>query len=240
MNLVEQPVKRPDFKPQFHLDSGPELQCSKGVTLPELLIATAITSIVIAVAFSGLLIIIDADNKAEEQVDRRGELNRALDFIATDIREATSISYTPPLDWKDEASSPYQPVFYLLKPPDAGGAQRAVGYYVRDANDVVWQGPRVVYRLEPSNGDPTATADDDLSNKIFQDVGTKGSALVDAVVAQSPTCSDLPGTPSTGLPDVGLKVFISNEQTAKVCLAGEVDKADNLSLETQVFARGRP
>ncbi|WP_158535019.1 hypothetical protein [Acaryochloris thomasi] len=209
------------------------------MTLPELLIATAITSVVVTVAFSGLLTIIDANDKAEGQTDRRGELNRALDFIADDVREATLISATVPSDWTDTSSSLYTPIFYLLKPSDAGGTERAVGYYTRSASGVVWQGPQVVYRLEPSNGKDTMTADDDLDNQIFRQVGTKGDPLVDAIISTSPNCSPLAGVSAAGLPNVGLKVFIANKQTAKVCLAGKIEEANDLSIETQVFARGR-
>ncbi|MEO0376367.1 MAG: prepilin-type N-terminal cleavage/methylation domain-containing protein [Cyanobacteria bacterium P01_A01_bin.17] len=202
-----------------------------GFTLPELLIATAITSIVIAVAFSGLLTITEANNKAEDQIDRRRELNRALDFIADDVREATLISETVPPGWTDMPSSPYTPIFYLLKPPQAGGPQQAVGYYVRSAGGVVWRGPLVVYRLQPSGTD--------LAAQNFPNIGANGRALVDAITATSPNCLPLTGASAVGQPNVGLKVFIADDQTAKVCLAGQLDDTDSLSLETQVFTRGR-
>ena len=209
---------------------------ARGFTLPELLIATAITSVVIAVAFSGLLAIIRANDQNEDQIDRRGELNRALNFMATDIREATTISYTVPAGWNDTTSALYTPVFYLLKPPNSGGSQRAVGYYVRAASGVVWQGPRVVYRLEPTD------TDNDLSNKILQQVGTKGDALIDAIIMPTTAiCSPLPGAlpvPS-GRPETGLKAFIASDQVAKICIAGRVEGSDDLSLETRVFIRGR-
>lgn len=232
-------IKNHPVKPLSLGPSELDSPSNRGMTLPELLIATAITSVVVAVAFSGLLTIIDANDKAEGQTDRRGELNRALDFIADDVREATLISATVPSGWTDTSSSLYTPIFYLLKPPEAGGPERAVGYYTRAASGVVWQGPRVVYRLEPSNGDSATTADDDLNNQILRQVGTRGDPLVDAITATSPSCNPLAGVSTAGLPDVGLRVFIANEQTAKVCLAGEVEDADDLSLETQVFARGR-
>jgi prepilin-type N-terminal cleavage/methylation domain-containing protein len=236
MMLMEaHPVK--PLNPRQSVRSQP--RCS-GFTLSELLIATAITSVVLAVAFSGLLTLIQADDRAKDQVDRRSELNRALNFIASDMREATAVSYAAPPGWTDLASAQYSPVFYLLKPPQPDGSgppvTPAIAYYVRSARGV-WQGPRVVYRLQP-----THNADNDLRNRIFQDVGTKGDALVDAIVIPTaPICSALAGALSApaGRPEMGLKVFISGAQTAKVCLAGRVEKTRNLSLETQVFTRGR-
>ncbi len=234
-----QPVKRPNFGVPFSQSVGKKASCPPGFTLSELLIASAIMGVVIAVSSAGVLTMIQANDKAEEQSIRRIELNRALEFMADDIREATSISYTVPPGWTDNASAKYTPIFYLLK-PSVGGTPTTVAYYIRSGSGVVWQSPRVIYRLEPTNGKPAKTADDDLNNKVFQNVGTKGSPLVDAVIASSPTCQPLSGTTDAGLPNVGLKVFIdANQQTAKVCMAGKLGKTDSISLETQVFARGR-
>jgi prepilin-type N-terminal cleavage/methylation domain-containing protein len=213
---------------------------SAGFTLTELLVASAIMGMVVAVASAGLLAIIRANDRAREQIIRRSELNRALDFIADDIRGATLISYTKPPGWTEAAAAPYQPLFYLVKPSPSGGTLPTVAYYIRSTRGVVWQGPRVLYRLEPSNGSASTRADDDLDNKIFQQVGTKGNPLVDAIIAKAPTCRPLPGTSTSGLPDVGARVFIAQHKTAKVCLAGKLDKTNSVSLEIQVFSRGRP
>jgi prepilin-type N-terminal cleavage/methylation domain-containing protein len=61
-----------------------------GFTLTELLVASAITSVVLA--GSGLMTLLTADQAAEQRQNRRQELNRALAFIADDIRAAQAIN----------------------------------------------------------------------------------------------------------------------------------------------------
>jgi prepilin-type N-terminal cleavage/methylation domain-containing protein len=63
-----------------------------GFTLTELLVASAITSVVLVLAGSGLMTLLTADQAAEQRQNRRQELNRALAFIADDIRAAQAIN----------------------------------------------------------------------------------------------------------------------------------------------------
>ncbi|MGB7417246.1 MAG: prepilin-type N-terminal cleavage/methylation domain-containing protein [Thermosynechococcaceae cyanobacterium] len=223
---VQHPNGRSFAYPSWNCNSD------QGFTLTELLIASAIMSVVVAIAFGGLLSMIQANDTAKDQIIRRSELDRALDFMADDIREATSISYTKPPGWTEAASTNYQPLFYLVKPPLPDGTQPTVAYYVRLAKGVVWQKPWVLYRLEPSNAD--------LNSKTFQDVGNRGDPLVDAIIGTAPACKPLPGTSTAGLLDVGARIFIAQNQTAKVCLAGKLGETNSVSLETQVFTRGHP
>lgn len=196
----------------------------QGFTLSELMIASTITGVILAVASVGLFTMIQVNDRSDEQARQRVELNRALDFITDDIREATTISHTVPPGWTDSSSAEYRPLFYLLKPTGTG-----IAYYDHAATEA-WRGPRVVYRLEPTDGD--------LTSRTFQQVGRRGHALVDAITATAPTCQPLPGS-SAGRP-VGLRIFIADSQTAKVCLAGQLSRRDSLSLETQVATRGQP
>jgi len=65
---------------------------SAGFTLIELLVAMSITTIVVGLAGSGLVTIMDANNKGEAETQRRTNLNRALDFISDEVRMASSVS----------------------------------------------------------------------------------------------------------------------------------------------------
>jgi prepilin-type N-terminal cleavage/methylation domain-containing protein len=65
-----------------------------GFTLTELLIATAITGIVLTMAGAGLITLLSSNQAAEQRQNRRQELNRALAFIADDIRAAQRINRT--------------------------------------------------------------------------------------------------------------------------------------------------
>lgn len=69
-------------------------RASAGFTLIELLVAMSITTIVVTIAGSGLIAIMQNNNKAEAETLRRIELNRALDFIMDEIRTARRINTT--------------------------------------------------------------------------------------------------------------------------------------------------
>jgi type II secretory pathway component PulJ len=67
-------------------------QSSAGFTLIELLVAMSITIIVVTLAGSGLIAIMQNNIKAEAETLRRVELNRALDFIGDEIRTSKTIA----------------------------------------------------------------------------------------------------------------------------------------------------
>lgn len=67
-------------------------QAALGFTLMELLVAAAITSVVIAVVFLGVLAAIRGNRLAEARTRRRIDLSRAFDFISNEIRMATRIN----------------------------------------------------------------------------------------------------------------------------------------------------
>ena len=62
-----------------------------GFTLVELLVGLTIASMVITISGMGLSAIMNANAKAEDETSRRIELNRALDFIADEVRRSQKI-----------------------------------------------------------------------------------------------------------------------------------------------------
>jgi len=186
---------------------------SAGFTLIELLVAMAISTIVIGVAGFGLVTILDKNNKAEAETLRRTNLNRALDFIADDIRESKSVSTTLPPAWTSwTVPTGYTGVLFLTKP----GTPTQVAYYTRSSSGVVWQGPQIIYRKDGSD-DP--------------------QALVDGIATSSPSCTGS-GTASSGT--VGFKVFVDNSRSVKICLLGKLRASETYSVGTTVFARSAP
>ncbi|MBK1989838.1 prepilin-type N-terminal cleavage/methylation domain-containing protein [Sphaerospermopsis aphanizomenoides BCCUSP55] len=69
-----------------------DLDVDKGFTLIEVLVAAAIMAIVVALAGTAFVGILQQNRKAEVESERRTNLNRALDYIANDIRMAKSIT----------------------------------------------------------------------------------------------------------------------------------------------------
>lgn len=180
---------------------------SKGFTLVELLVAVAITGIVITVAGFGLVAILQANKKAEAQTERRMDLNRALDYIADDIKESSSATTEYPSGW-GIPSNTYTLVLFLTKPDNS-----RVAYYTRSDSGVEWRGPQVIYRSEK------------------QDDG--GQALVDAI-SDSPSACNGSGD---SMGSEGFKVFVANNRNVKICLKGKVSESETYSVETNAFAR---
>lgn len=137
-------------------------QSTAGFTLIELLVAMAISTLVIGIAGFGLVTILDKNNKAEAETLRRTNLNRALDFIADDIRESKSVSTTLPAAWTSwTVPTGYTGVLFLTKP----GTPTQVAYYTRSSSGVVWQGPQVIYR---------STVSDDGGNALIDSLAVGG------------------------------------------------------------------
>jgi prepilin-type N-terminal cleavage/methylation domain-containing protein len=90
-----------------------------GFTLIELLIAIALTTIIVAGIGIGLVAIIQANERTEDETASRTNLNRALDFISDDIRTASNVSSSAPTwAWTSLGSSspPPAPKLYLQIP----------------------------------------------------------------------------------------------------------------------------
>jgi prepilin-type N-terminal cleavage/methylation domain-containing protein len=155
--------------------------CFSGFTLTELLVAIAITGIVITVSGSGLISVMRADQRSESESEARMNLNRALDYIADDIRSSKGI-YLVPTEISISSVTPgcatATPVIQIERPD-----LTRILYYVKDlsgcsASDSVWLKPGVIKRVDNFSG--TSASDSD------------GKELVDAIDinASLPDCTD--------------------------------------------------
>ena len=93
---------------------------SPGFTLIELLVAMSLTGIVTTISGFGLVAIMTSNSKADTRIQRRAELNRAIDFIADEVRMASIVSDTTPeptwgSGWTLTGSSP-SPQLYMQIP----------------------------------------------------------------------------------------------------------------------------
>jgi len=99
-----------------------------GFTLIELLVAMSLTVIIVSITGFGLVAMMTKNSKAEAETLRRAELNRALDFIADEVRMANNVmasnvnvnvsSPPPPWAWTDLGGvvSPSDDKLYLQIP----------------------------------------------------------------------------------------------------------------------------
>ena len=134
----------------LHRFRGPSQ--SLGFTLTELLLAAAIISSAVAVSGIGLTAIMSSSTSVNEGNERQDELNRALDFISAEIREAKKINDSStdpvasiPTNPKVKAGT-IEPILWL----DTGSTNN-IFYYLAEPADsnTFWRGNKVVYRWGP-------------------------------------------------------------------------------------------
>lgn len=202
----------------------------------------SLTLIVVSLAGAGLVTMMQSNSKAEAETLRRTELNRALDFIADEIRMANSV--TAASSYSISPASPTcavpTPVLYLTIPNTSSPPNNVV-YYLNDINSCtgttnLWLKPATINRV------------DNVSSTSIP--GSNGSELVDAVttVAVTPNCpAALPNVSPT--PDINGKVkgFYactnnSNSRLVELHLLGKLTDAYGTyiglyEVSNRVFAR---
>jgi type II secretory pathway pseudopilin PulG len=130
-----------------------------GFTLPELLISGIIITFLLSVVAYGFSAIQKSSKKNDIQLERRVEIDRALDFIASEVRQAQVIE-TNTDNTKNYFDSAGRSVVLALKIPSFPDDRRVV-YYSAGASSP-WVGPQAVYRWGPelnSNGSYTDPQD---------------------------------------------------------------------------------
>jgi len=136
---------------------SPKKSSERGFTLADMMIAGVITSAVVSVSGYGVAAMIDSSATANAKSERRVEMNRSIDFIATEVRGANSIvknvsTATVPTAFVPDSTkvdvSTVQRVLMINVPGAASNTP--IIYYVAKPVDGNWKGPRVVYRWGPA------------------------------------------------------------------------------------------
>ncbi|PSB46125.1 hypothetical protein C7B80_14555 [Cyanosarcina cf. burmensis CCALA 770] len=211
---------------------------SNGFTLIELLVAILITSILITATGWGVVAITQNDKKAKAETDRRVELNRALDFISDEVRQAKPIATNASANLSTVASnfssSGKTPVLTLQIP---GVSQRVI-YYIASSSSP-WLGPNVISRWGPNfNSDGTYSNPTTPANWTYE-------PLADLIVNEGPASDPCNGW-SLNPPLASIKGFYAcvdpSGKIATVNLRGKlIDAYGNslnpLEVSSKVFAR---
>lgn len=225
-------------------------QSSAGFTLIELLVAATITSIVVSLTGFGMVSISERNKQEKVETERRVEINRALDFIAEEVRMAKKVELNAEtatvadFEIADDATN-VQKILVLEVPASAG--VRKVVYYIASlkddpdpSKDSVWSGPKVIYRWGPGfdgDGKYTGTNDDDNQNKVLVDF------IDDSTPPTNPDC------PASWLPNPSVndrKGFYAcvdpNGKLAELYLHGKLtnaygDPRTPLAVSTKAFPR---
>jgi hypothetical protein len=133
------------------IDKSTKNSSIRGVSLTEIMFATALTGVVISAAGYGVSSLVGSSNAASARSDRRAELNRSLDFMASEIRESTGIeknalTAATPSDFTALGSGATKVL--MVKTSDTGTTP--IIYYTAAPTTGAWKGPRVVYRWGPA------------------------------------------------------------------------------------------
>lgn len=191
---------------------------ANGFTLTELLVGIALSGITLTLAGVGIISIMQAQQKSAVEVSQRLNLNRALDFMADELRMAKSVSAAAnPTVSCGTATG----VLNLTLPDNS-----QVVYYIQNFGSCPrnpWSGPAAIYRKK---GTETA------------------QLLVDATTAPAtlPTCP----TGITRVGESGFYACISsNNRTADLYLYGKLTNAygnnnGTYLVNSQVSARSFP
>lgn len=230
---------------------------SGGFTLIELLVAASITTIVVGLTGFGVVAITSKNKEAKAESERRVELNRALDFIADEVRQAKPISTNAAANLSIAApgfnSLNKTPVLTLQIP---GVSQRVI--YYTESSSSPWLGPKVISRWGPNFGADGNYTVADATNE--PPVGCSSPAdcnptnwkyepLVDLIIDTTPasatTCPGLTGWTANPSVDNGqgfTACVDPNGRIADIRISGKLTDAYNnsrppLIVSTKAFAR---
>jgi prepilin-type N-terminal cleavage/methylation domain-containing protein len=168
---------------------------SSGFTLIELIVAAALSTMVLLAAGGGLAFMNQNNKIAKSETDRRAELNRALDFMADEIRQAQPTNSVTAI--ATDASSNLStaapnftptgktPVLRLQLP---GASEPVIYYLAAKPTGSPWFGPNIVYRRGPTMNN-SGQYTDLTTPATWQD-----KPLVDSIVNTAP--STTPSCPS--------------------------------------------
>lgn len=197
---------------------------SKGFTLLELLLASIMTFFVVSATGYAVLVMTQQSMVSEVASDTQSNLNRAMDFIADEVKSADTIEYptstiytNPNTATGNNFSLPAGATVVLALNKsgltNSSGTPRPIIYYIKPTptpNTEVWLGPNVIYRWGPSLSATGAYTNPDKAGETPANNGWRSDALVDAIADSSFYTSGGSNIAYTGI----------NEQGQKKCPAG--------------------
>ncbi len=177
---------------------------SAGWTLAELMIAAAMTLVVIMVAGFGLVTILRENKVANATGQMQYDMNRAAEFISEEIRSAKTIETdqaeiynVAPTFYEKYVEGKANPKIPILALKIDGVYERVVYYVDEVASDDIWRGSAVIRRFGPDfkEDGEYKKPDDGVRNTKNPD-GWRSNALVDMMVTNLDTnqkqCQNLP------------------------------------------------
>jgi prepilin-type N-terminal cleavage/methylation domain-containing protein len=206
---------------------------NRGFTLMELMVAATLTTAVISAAGYGVASMISTSTASTSRSERRAELSRSNDFIATEIREGSGIvkntsTFTLPSASVTAFEASYSTkvtgtITKVLMVKPSATSTTPIIYFAATPSTGSWKGPRAIYRWGPAFN----------STGGYSDEGTPSSwvseAVVDQIQAASGTAPSCP-TGSTANGDSGFYICVDSLGTTSTDLYGK---------SAQIFQNGK-
>jgi hypothetical protein len=210
----------------------PFILSNRGFTLSELLITAFLSSIVLGVSGLGVVSVLGASKASSSQSVRRMEMDRSLEFIATEMQQAIKINEDTTTPFAPKTLNPdidpasMQVVFRLTIP----GLNEPITYYIAEPRQLnrPWVGPRVVYRWGPLLDNQGKYLTDDWAHLPLIDSIEDSDAPFDTTA----TSVDCPGDSATP----GSKWVATPLNARATGFYGCVDPTNRIA---QIFHRGR-
>jgi type II secretory pathway pseudopilin PulG len=113
-----------------------------GFTLIEVMIAALASVIVSGIAIGGVITFQQMNQRLEAKLNQEEEMQRALRYIAADIRSGRGVRPNPP------SLTGYDGLLEIIQPSGV-----VIGYYTTPKGGRVWSGPRIIHRRDFSKPD---------------------------------------------------------------------------------------
>jgi prepilin-type N-terminal cleavage/methylation domain-containing protein len=241
------------FKNQFKASKS--LDKSAGFTLVELLVALAMSSIIITLLLEFMISVITTDSNEQIKINSEQEIQIALDYISRDLQEAIYIydaaginAIKPQLRYPDDDTKTPILVFWKREIPDNNSAgednSSLVVYYLDNSSSTIWSKAARISKWQIKKNNPGFnpfniaqynTVEDAMNN--WQKSGTAYTDAADVLIdyvdqtTDSPPAATCPANTTTP-PITWSTITPSNGMTGfYVC----VDKANTTA---KVFIRG--
>ncbi|BFM39143.1 type II secretion system protein [Synechocystis sp. LKSZ1] len=222
------------------------LSSTNGFTLIELIIASVMSVFVLSVAGFGLLFALREQAVTSASGDLQYNLNRAVDFIAEEVKQASAVTTTATLPSGCVGTGTNTVVLGLTIPPDT---TTNVIYYTKTPPNSTWLGPSSIYRCGPSFS-AAGVADYSSSSTKSAEI------LIDLIASDSNTNTCQNGGTANPTTNSGFFVCITNTKLVEIqANANAMASLDTIagtnassrygnkltySAITQVYARSAP
>ena len=225
---------------------------NKGFTLIELIAASIMTLFIVGAAGFSMIVMLREQTIATAGSDIQYNLNRAVDFIAEEIKQASGVTTSVTIPSGCVGQGTNTVVLGLTIPP---GTTTNVIYYTKTDNTTTppnsgWLGPSVIYRCGPTF---------DASGAINYSGSLSAEPLVDAIALNNNSNTCLNGGSPNPSNNSGFFVCITNNRLVEIQATASAvgdQKVENLvgttpdqstrfgdkatySATTQVYARSK-